>query len=274
MQRCILDLCVLAAGKTCSNNRCHGNVTLDLSSKYVDGRSGFAVTMFRILQLNLSIPCFSGGAGHGDSGLSWIGHYRAGLPHGTCWVSMLGGGWLVGRVDDSGAFTGADIAFLYSDLSTALVGEWRDSKLVAGRSGRLTGLQEVQGVLVPSFTITDNSTTNHYERWISTDSCMLCPPHRKDPYESTLVRVAKSEVEGGGEGLYARKNIPAGTLIAFYNGIRMTKEQRTPYGDTGYAIFVEWAERGRRTGDHMDLPPEVRHDSEVFILTTGCIDPT
>jgi len=208
----------------------------------------------------------SGGGGHGDSGLSWIGHYRAGLPHGTCWVSMLGGGWLVGRVDDNGAFTGTDIAFLYSNLSTALVGEWRDGKLVAGRSSRLTGLQEVHGVLVPSFTSTDNSSANHYERWISTDSCMLCPPHRQDPYESTLVRVAKSEVEGGGEGLYARKNIPAGTLIAFYNGIRMTKEQRTPYGDTGYAIFVEWAERGRKTGDHMDLPPEF-HASENYTST-------
>jgi len=179
---------------------------------------------------------------------------------------MLGGGWLVGKVDNNGTFTGPDIAFLYSDLSTALVGEWRDGKLVAGRSSRLTGLQEVRGVLVPSFTSTDNSSANHYERWISTDSRMLCPPHRQDPYESTLVRVAKSEVEGGGEGLYARKNIPAGTLIAFYNGIRMTKEQRTPYGDTGYAIFVEWAERGRKTGDHMDLPPEF-HASENYTST-------
>merc|ERR1719474_2110088 len=46
----------------------------------------------------------------------------------------------------------------------------------------------------------------------------------------------------------------------------MTKEQRTPYGDTGYAIFVEWAERGRRTGDHMDLPPEF-HSSENYTST-------
>ena len=184
---------------------------------------------------------------------------------------MLGGGWLVGRVDNAGAFTGTDIAFLYPDLSTALVGEWRDGQLVAGCSARLTALQEVHGVLVPSFTISDSSSDNLYERWISTDLRMLCPPHRQDPYESTLVRVAKSEVEGGGEGLYARKYIPAGTLIAYYNGIRMTKEQRTPYGDTGYAIFVEWAERGRRTGDHMDLPPEVRHSARVFTPPTGIL---
>ena len=171
----------------------------------------------------------------------------------------------MGAVDGKGMFTGTNIAFLYPDLSTAIVGEWHDGHLVSGKSGRLTSLEEVQGVLVPGFTLDEESKEgNNFERWISTDKRMLCPPHQMDPYESTLVRVAKSEVEGGGEGLYAKRNIPAGTLIAYYNGIRMTKEQRTPYGDTGYAIFVEWAERGRRTGDHMDLPPEVRK-----ILGTG-----
>ena len=171
----------------------------------------------------------------------------------------------MGAVDGKGMFTGTNIAFLYPDLSTAIVGEWHDGHLVSGKSGRLTSLVEVQGVLVPGFTLDEESKEgNNFERWISTDKRMLCPPHQMDPYESTLVRVAKSEVEGGGEGLYAKRNIAAGTLIAYYNGIRMTKEQRTPYGDTGYAIFVEWAERGRRTGDHMDLPPEVR-----WILSTG-----
>lgn len=173
----------------------------------------------------------------------------------------------MGAVDGKGMFTGTNIAFLYPDLSTAIVGEWHDGHLVSGKSGRLTSLEEVQGVLVPGFTLDEESKEgNNYERWISTDKRMLCPPHQMDPYESTLVRVAKSEVEGGGEGLYAKRNIAAGTLIAYYNGIRMTKEQRTPYGDTGYAIFVEWAERGRRTGDHMDLPPEF-HSSENYTST-------
>ena len=35
------------------------------------------------------------------------------------------------------------MAFLYPDLSTALVGEWSQGELVAGRAARLTGLQEV-----------------------------------------------------------------------------------------------------------------------------------
>ena len=30
------------------------------------------------------------------------------------------GGWLVGHVDANGEYTGADIAFLYPDLKTAL----------------------------------------------------------------------------------------------------------------------------------------------------------
>lgn len=201
---------------------------------------------------------------HGDSSLAWMGHYRAGLPRGVCWVALLGGGWMVGRVDQAGAFTGTDIAFLYPDLRTALVGEWREGRLVDGRAATITGLEEVQGVMVPTFTLTD--TTNSYERWISTDTRLLNPPHLRDPYESRLVEVADSGVEGGGEGLYARRDIPAGTLIAYYNGIRMVKAQHSPYRDTGYAIFVEWEERGKKSGDHMDLPPEL-HSSAAYTAT-------
>lgn len=190
----------------------------------------------------------------GDSSLTWLGHYRAGLPHGTCWTSVLGGGWVVGRVDSTGSYTGLDIAFLYPDLSTALVGEWRDGELVSGLAARLSDVQAVQGVLVPSFTVTD---TREYRRWVSTSDRLLSPPHLTDPYESGTVCVGQSGVEGGGEGLYAGRDIAANTLVAYYNGVRMTKEQQSPYGDTGYAIFVEWKERGRRTGEHMDLPPEV-----------------
>ena len=112
----------------------------------------------------------------------------------------MGSGWLVGSLDDEGNFAGPDVAFLYPDLSSALVrksssilimlqvGEWRSGELVAARRARLTGLQEVEGVLVPSWTITDSS---EYKRWISTDQRMLGPPHLQDPYEAKWVRVGR-----------------------------------------------------------------------------------
>jgi histone-lysine N-methyltransferase SETD7 len=126
---------------------------------------------------------------------------------------------------------------------------------VCGRAARLADLSEEQGVLVPRFVVTG---TDEFRRWIASDTRLLGPPHLPDPYERLVGRVAQSVVEGAGEGLYARRHIPAGTLVAYYNGIRMTKEQHSPYPETGYSIFLEWKERGSKSGDHMDLPPEVR----------------
>jgi len=197
--------------------------------------------------------------------ISWLGHYKAGIPTGTCWSSVMGGGWMVGQVDSYGSFTGSNIAFIYPDLISALVGEWKEGTLISGKRARLTQLSTVGGVLVPGFTVTDS---NEYQQWISTSERLLCPPHLQDPYESRTVKVGQSNVEDGGEGLYARRNLTGGSLVAFYNGVRMVKGQPSPYKDTGYAIFLEWVERGKKSGEHMDLPPEF-HSSENYTATLG-----
>merc|ERR1711874_626854 len=63
-----------------------------------------------------------------------------------------------------------------------------------------------------------------------------------DPYESSTVEVRFSQVEGGGEGLYARRNVAKGEIVAFYNGIRLPPEHRdgTPesWETSGYKIFA------------------------------------
>ena len=45
-------------------------------------------------------------------------------------------------------------------------------------------------------------------------------PLDPDPYEANLVRVGESTVPGGGEGLFAARDIPSGTVLSFYNGVR------------------------------------------------------
>ena len=68
-------------------------------------------------------------------------------------------------------------------------------------------------------------------------------------------------MEGGGEGAFAKRDILAGTIVAYYNGIRMKAGEKSPYDDTGYAIFVDWnrkSSNGHKKGEHMDLPPKVR----------------
>jgi len=41
-----------------------------------------------------------------------------------------------------------------------------------------------------------------------------------DPYEAARVTVSQSTVPGGQEGLFAKRDLPAGAVVAFYNGIR------------------------------------------------------
>ena len=55
--------------------------------------------------------------------VSWLGRYRGGVAWGQCWAWQEGGGYLTGEVDSvTGAFTGDNIAFLYPDMYTAIVG--------------------------------------------------------------------------------------------------------------------------------------------------------
>ena len=66
------------------------------------------------------------------------------------------------------------------------------------------------------------------------------PQDWRDPYEVQLMEVRQSHIEGGGEGAFAIKELRPGTLVAFYNGIRLKQDEKTPYEDTGYAIWVEF----------------------------------
>ena len=65
--------------------------------------------------------------------VTWLGRYRGGVARGRCWAWQEGGGWLTAAVDsDTGTFTGDNIAFLYPDLRTAILGRWlRDIYYVA-----------------------------------------------------------------------------------------------------------------------------------------------
>jgi hypothetical protein len=39
-------------------------------------------------------------------GLGFVGHFKSGKPHGTCWRELVGGAWIYGEVDGEGHFTG------------------------------------------------------------------------------------------------------------------------------------------------------------------------
>ena len=75
------------------------------------------------------------------SGLVWLGHYT-----GICWQAVLGEAWLVGQLNIFGQMTGPDVTFLYPDLKTALVGEFRNGELVSAFNSRVVGIKEELGI--------------------------------------------------------------------------------------------------------------------------------
>ena len=107
----------------------------------------------------------------------------------------------------------------------------------------------------------DINISSSYRYWPSTIDNIQCPPLLEDPYEATLVDVRKSCIDGGGEGAFAKRDLKAGTVVAYYNGVRMKAGEKSSCGDdTGYAIFIEWNRDslyGQKNGDHMDVPSKV-----------------
>ena len=59
---------------------------------------------------------------------------------------MPGGGCVVGPVNEEGVLTGDDIAYLYPDFHTALLGHFSDGQLVRwDQSGPLSLVEECRG---------------------------------------------------------------------------------------------------------------------------------
>ena len=95
-------------------------------------------------------------------------------------------------------------------------------------------------------------------QWPSSREDITCPRHLRDPYEDQLVEVCTSGVSGSGDGLHTKVKIPAGTIVAYYHGVRMKNSDKYLIeNNTGYAINLEWDLELRKTSDVLDILPQV-----------------
>ena len=174
--------------------------------------------------------------------LDFLGTYQKGKPHGMCWQYREGGGFLVGKVDPSnGEFTGQEgIAYLYPDLSTALLGAFVDGQMKAAKTSQLIDvvLDPLTQIMTPVFAQTTSSTVIRYSK--ATRENIGHQPLVSDPYEDRTVIVRSSGVEGGGDGLFAQRDLAKGDIVAFYNGVRI------PYTVGGPK--EEWSTSGYKVG--------------------------
>ncbi len=151
--------------------------------------------------------------------LQWVGRYRSGVPQGVCWHSNDGEGWYVGTSNRCGRMTGDGVLYLYPDLHTALVGRWTNDVMKGALLSRVCDVTERDGYVFPVARDAGDQSCC-YRSDVSGFSIISSTPHVPDPYEAALVRVGESSVPGGGEGLFAARDIPADTVVSFYNGIR------------------------------------------------------
>ena len=113
--------------------------------------------------------------------------------------------------------------------------------LVTGCAAQVTGVQVEGGVAVPLWSPQPGASTVSYCQ-ASLHSVGLHPLTR-DPYEALTVAVRQSGTEGGGQGLFAARDITEGEVVAFYNGIRLPPRQNHPgvkedWDNSGYKVPI------------------------------------
>ena len=168
-------------------------------------------------------------------------------------MSQLGGGWLHGVPDQRGEMTGQQIMYIYPDLTTVLWGEFSRGLMVRAVHTRLADI-DLRG-LVPRAIVSQNDLGGpQFSLSPSTATTMEVSPLLQDPYETRWVTVRQSTVVGGGDGLFARREIPADTVISFYHGLVYRPGEGGQTEAPDYMIYLDW--RNPHSCHSMDLPSQ------------------
>ncbi|XP_041041223.1 histone-lysine N-methyltransferase SETD7 isoform X3 [Carcharodon carcharias] len=168
--------------------------------------------------------------------LTFRGQYRDNVRWGVCWMYFSDGGCLVGEVNEDGEMTGDKIAYVYPEGKIALLGKFVDGEIIEGHLAILKSVTEGK----PQFELTPDdyllakswsvlkfqaAKCPVYTFDKSTSFCISTNCLLPDPYENERVYVAESLIPNAGEGLFAKVAAEPDTVMAFYNGMRLTHEE-------------------------------------------------
>ena len=109
-----------------------------------------------------------------------------------------------------------------------------------------------------------------------TEQSLSTLPLLPDPYEERTVEVCTSGVGGGGEGLFAKRQLEEGELVAIYNGVKVplvAGAGKEDWEECGYSIgYYETSNSEHGWGD-MDIPKAFRSSDSyrLSLLLSFCI---
>ena len=157
-----------------------------------------------------------------NNGIAFIGIFRNGKADGPVWYGMvaepyIAQGFLYGQLNKKGKLTGDNIAYIYPDYLTALVGKFEDQKMKSARESKITQIICKDGIIQASFSKPqEDSVEFFYDP--SNSEYMGAMPLVRDPYEKKNIELHESRIAGAGHGIFAIRNIPKGqVLIGSYN---------------------------------------------------------
>ncbi|XP_056143031.1 histone-lysine N-methyltransferase SETD7 [Lampris incognitus] len=155
----------------------------------------------------------------GQSRLVFKGQYKDNSRCGECWIYHPDQGCVYGEMNHDGEMTGSSVAYIYPDGCTALYGSFVEGELIEARLATLVSTEKDR----LRFGVAPDSPVFSHDK--STSTCIATHALLPDPYESQKVFVADSLIKGAGQGLFAKTDAEPNTVMAFYNGVRITHSE-------------------------------------------------
>lgn len=154
----------------------------------------------------------------GENGIGYLSLFRNGKTEGPVWYGtvgegIIGQGFLYGLPNKKGWLTGDNIAFIYPDHLTALVGKFEDKIMKAAKEAQVSQVSCQDGLINVEFSQPDkNSTVFFYDPPNNVSMASAALMTVRDPYEKRTVEVQESSVPSSGHGLFAIRDIPQGQV--------------------------------------------------------------
>lgn len=192
-----------------------------------------------------------------DKQLIQVCWYSNGVPVGIVWKFLQGGGILVGEADVRGNLIGDDIAFLYPDHQTALVGTFVREKMCMAQIAFIQMVTVRHEMCQLKFTKPRGPLYNFDPGTLTRIST---EPLLPDPYETQHVYVRASKLRGAQEGLFAKKDLPTDRIVAFYNGVHLKENElvddKADHDANAYKILDLQGPDADGLQGILDIPPE------------------
>jgi len=170
--------------------------------------------------------------------------YRQGIVQGKSYRGMLGGGFMIGQMEGE-TISDREAVIVMPGHTTAVRGVVFQDQFVRGLWHHVEGIQCRQnGIPIPQL-----SSQPHSKEVERRERNMWTAPLLCEPWEHKRVQARESGIGGAGEGLFAKKALKQGELVALMNGARSPP-----------SLHQEWSDyRIKLDGDtDLDIPESLR----------------